>query len=835
MNKTKWIAASLAVAALVGTSTVSPAYAASTTNTKQQQAAVKTLQNLKGVQLSSKSSVKLSNVNILTQDDQSVLTYTLTYYNNGTQSLSLTDYWTKVKTKKGTVYSVSVVSSDKEKKKVVPGSTLSVTYTTQIAKGLKYSDLNFQIIKWDFSASNYERSLGTISIPSGYTAATPLNSTQKLTIGDLTASAKVKSVSVLGQGNNNYIHVALNLKNTSAKTMTNPALKYYVQTQSGTPFALNPDSSSTNVEILPQEDKTLNLIAKLPSSVNTANLQLVMSVTDETAKSELPIASISLGTKKGQSSITAANAEKVLDVDSTKIATKILSVSRNQSYGESALSVQFSIKNNGDQTVKLPAYLFELQAEGKTYTLNTSNLSDITLKPNEEQIISVDGTVPVIANADKLKLVLKTPASVASSEGGNNATTGSSYPIAVYSLPNYEEMQHAVGQERVVKNNDGTFGVTLDNVQELPWSDGSILSSKITIENKGNQAAKLPDFAGAYKLDSSDLTSKVNVVSTNNTQVLGAGEKADVYVTANIPSSLKFSQLQVQLLKKVAEDKTSNWVMFSNFGKTSDMKLVADGEFFNLNTTGKKADLQTRKTYLYRGTTNDTIYTEFIMHNLEDKQANLANLTGYFRTKDGQYYKATANQPKHQVGPKSASIVTFSAQIPKNTDVANWDLVIGESVAENKFVSSAEEAATGYVNASAMELTLDSRDIKNSLMGIELFPYTLSIVNIEGHTGGSGLDVKFKYELKRDLSFEMGEFQHKFLLEVMDSSGAKFEKEIELEKDFELVTNREYTFTVNDPIFTSFRSGSFQFSVYDLYQGVKTKIATQAVGYTDTY
>lgn len=838
MNKTKWIAASLAVATLVGTASISPINAASKANNAQKQAAVKTLKDLKGVNLGANSSVKLSNVNILAQDNQSVLTYTLTYYNNGSKSLSLVDYWTKVKTKTGTVYSATVLSSDKDKKKVVPGSSLSVTYTTKIAKGLKYSDLNFQVIKWNFNVANYEQILGTISIPSNYLATTPLKGTEKLTMGNLTASASVKSVSVLNQGNYNYVHVALNLKNTSPQSLVNPALKYFVQTQSGTPFALTPDASSSNVQILSQENKTLNLIAKLPSTVNLNNLQLVISLTDETAKSELPVASMNLGTKQGQSSVTAANQEKVLAVENTNIATKLLSVTRNQSFGESSLSIQFSIKNKGDRTVTLPGYLFEIQAEGKSYSLTSSNLAEITLEPDEEEIVSVDGSIPVIANSEKLQLVLKTPTTAASSGGGEGTatptTSAATYPIAMYKLPNYEEMQHALGQERTVKNNDGTFGVTLKSVQTLPWNDGNLLTSKFTIENKGTQAAKLPDFAGAYKLDLTDLNSTVNVVSTNKSQVLGAGEKVDVYVTANVPASLKFSQLQVQLLKKIGTDKTSSWVMFSNYGKTNDLDLVADGAFFNLNTVGKKADLQTRKTFLYKGTTNDVIYTELIMRNLEDKQSNLSRLTGYFRTKDGQYYKATANQVTRTVGPKSASIVTFSAQIPKNADASNWDLVIGESISENKFTSTAEEAVTGYVNASAMELNVGSRDLKTSLRDIDLFPYTLNIVNIQGKTGGSGLEVRFKYELKRDLTFEMGEFQHKFLLEVMDSSGAKFEKEIELEKDFELASNREYTFVVNDPIFTNFRSGSFQFSVYDLYQGVKTKIATQAVGYSDT-
>lgn len=830
MNRTKMVVASLAVAALMAQSTAGIAGAAaakSQTNTAAAQA-VKTLGNLSGVKISGKSTVKLSNVNILSQGDGNILTYTLTYQNNDSKTLSLIDYWTKVKTKSGTVYSVSVVGADKEKKKVVPGSSVNVTYTTKIAKHLKYSDLNFQIVKWDFSVAGYEQVLGSINIPSTYAVATPVNTTRKLTLNEFSANAKVMSVNVLGSGDSNYVNIALYLQNTGSSTIDNPSLKYVVQTPSGTAFAVTPDAASTNIKIYPQENKTLNLIAKIPKNVNLNNLQLLLVQNDETAKSDIPVASMGLGTKQGQSSKTAANKERLLKIDSTNIATKVVSIARNQSFGKSDLSIQFSIANKGDKTVTIPNYSFDVQVGGKTYPLIASGLEGMIIEPNEEQIISVDGTIPVIANEDQIDLVMKTP--TGSSQGSGEEPSPSqvnSYPVAIYNLPDYTEMQYAQGQERTIKNNDGVFGVTLDAIQKLPWNDGNLLATKITIVNKGTKAAKLPEFAGAYKMDLTALSSTVHLVNTNTSQILGAGEKTSVYVVANVPASLKFSQLQVQLLQKTGTDKTSNWIMFSNYGNTSGLKQIAEGSYFNLDTAGRKSDLKTRKTYLYKGSTSDIIYTEVIMRNLENKQTNLSQLAGYFLTDDGQYYKADVNQVKHAVGPESSSLVTFSAKVPKGTTVSNWNLVVGESISEDKF-TEAEGKPTGYVNASSMELNLDSRSIQDTLKDVELFPYTLTIKEIEGRTNSAGLEVKMKYDMKRDLTYDMGEFQHKFILEVTDSSGARFEKEIELEKDFLVGNNQNFSFVINDQIFATTRSGGFQFSIYDSYQGEKTKIATKA-------
>lgn len=823
------VVASLAVAALMAQSAAGAADAAVTQNSTAAAAqSVKTLGNLSGVKISGKSTVKLSNVNILSQGDGNILTYTLTYQNNDSKTLSLIDYWTKVKTKSGTVYSVSVVGADKEKKKVVPGSSVNVTYTTKIAKHLKYSDLNFQIVKWDFSVAGYEQVLGSINIPSTYAVATPVNTTRKLTLNEFSANAKVMSVNVLGSGDSNYVNIALYLQNTGSSTIDNPSLKYVVQTPSGTAFAVTPDAASTNIKIFPQENKTLNLIAKIPKNVNLNNLQLVLVQNDETTKSDIPVASMGLGTKQGQSSKTAANKERILKIDSTNVVTKVVSIARNQSFGKSDLSIQFSLINKGDKTVTIPSYSFDIQVGGKSYPLVSSGLEGMILEPNEEQIISVDGTIPVIANENEIDLVMKTP--TGSSQGSGDEPSPSqtnSYPVAIYNLPDYTEMQYAQGQERTIKNNDGVFGVTLDAIQKLPWNDGNLLATKITIVNKGTKAAKLPEFAGAYKMDLTALSSTVHLVNTNTSQILGPGEKTSVYVVANIPTSLKYSQLQVQLLQKTGADKTSNWIMFSNYGNTSGLKQIAEGSYFNLDTAGRKSDLKTRKTYLYKGSTSDIIYTEIVMRNLENKQTNLSQLAGYFLTDDGQYYKADVNQVKHAVGPESSSLVTFSAKVPKGTTVSNWNLVVGESISEDK-LTEAEGKPTGFVNASSMELNLDSRSIQNSLKDVELFPYTLTVKEIEGRTSSAGLELKMKYDLKRDLTYDMGEFQHKFILEVTDSSGARFEKEIEIEKDFLVGNNLSFSYAINDPIFATSRSGGFQFSIYDSYQGEKTKIAMQS-------
>ncbi|AWB46252.1 hypothetical protein DCC85_20185 [Paenibacillus sp. CAA11] len=835
-----------AVAALLVSHVPLGADAASTkttskTKTTQTKAIVHTVNNLAPIKITSKSTVRLSDVNILSQDQQNILTYTLTYQNNDARSLSLVDYWTKVKTSSGTTYNATVVTIDKDKKSVVPGASVSVTYTTKIAKSLKFSDLNFQIIKWDFSASGYESSLGGFKIPAYYTIATPYGNAAKLMVNQSPVKTKIVSASAMGTGGYNYVNIGLNIENIGSKLLDNPNMKYVLQTQSGTVFTLA-DADGSSYTIQSQDNRTVNLITKIPSKVNLNGLQLLVLQNDETLKSDLPVASLNLGSISSANSKTPINKTKVLAVGNQKITTNIQDAYVNQSFNKSDISIQYVLRNTGTQKVNIPAYTFEIKAGNLSYPLSVIGMDGLSLDPDEEQTISLSGNIPSKSALGKLELVVKTPTSAPSTPSSGeqqNAPVPSggvaySYPVAIYAVPELTAMQNTMGKERIIKNSLGTFGVTLGSVQRLPWEDGRLLVTKISIANRGTATVQLPDFAGAYKMDASPVATTTQLINSNTTKILGPGASSDVYVVTKVPTNLDFSQLQIILQQKLAADKLSNWVQFTSLGSINDFATIKMGELAHLETSGRKADVKIRSTQVYTGVSADLVNTEVIMKNLENTQVNLSQLTGYFETQDGQYYKAEVNQVDHAVGPQTQSIVSFSAKIPKSVIISNSRLIIGESITDNALTDLGGKS-NGYVNAQAMELALTNRTVQTNLKNIELFPYTLNVDNVKGSTTSSGLNVQMKYDLKRDADYDMGAFKHKFLLEVTDSSGASFVKEIELEKDFVLGDDKTFTFPISDPIFATSRTGAFQFTIYDLYQGEKIKLASQAAYYDNSH
>lgn len=117
MDQKKMVVSLLASAMLIS-STVGTVMAANTTTkssanssdsktTTPKKQVVHTLGNLAPVKVTARSTVRLTDVNILAQDDGNVVTYTLSYQNNDSKPLMMIDYWSKVKTSGGTVFSLN--------------------------------------------------------------------------------------------------------------------------------------------------------------------------------------------------------------------------------------------------------------------------------------------------------------------------------------------------------------------------------------------------------------------------------------------------------------------------------------------------------------------------------------------------------------------------------------------------------------------------------------------------------------------------------------------------------------------------------------------------------
>ncbi|GJM73666.1 hypothetical protein HMSSN036_58820 [Paenibacillus macerans] len=212
---------------------------------------------------------------------------------------------------------------------------------------------------------------------------------------------------------------------------------------------------------------------------------------------------------------------------------------------------------------------------------------------------------------------------------------------------------------------------------------------------------------------------------------------------------------------------------------------------------------------------------------------DLSQIVGAYQTSDGQTYKATVSQIDTPAGPEEKSVVAVWTKIPKRVSITDMKLIVGEGITDNKLTPVKGEA-TGYINAVALELGVSNPTANKKLRGLEIFPYKLAVKDVESTLSGSSMNLSFTYDLTRNRDYTIGEFGHKYLFEVEDSSGRIFEKEFVPETDLLLTGDGRASFSFNDPLFKDLtEDDEFKLTVYDLFQGYKIKLGSQSFEYDD--
>lgn len=799
----------------------------STTKTPAQQLnkTVYTLANLNSVKITAKSTVRLTDVNILTQSEENILTYTLTIANGDSKSLDLLDYWSKVKTNSGVIFSTSLMTKDKTKKTLSAGSSTTLTYVAKVGKNVKISDMVFQVIKWDFNQTNYESLKGQFKIPATYITSTPADQSKTLKMFNTPLKAKVNQFASYTSGDYNYVSIGLNIQNIGYNLFEDPKLKFAIKTASGTSYPMSIDSTSSDYKIQPQDNKTLNLMAEIPKSVNLKNLELQLIQDDETSKLSLPIATMQLPSTANQSLAIQPNIEKFITLGSGKISVKVSGATILQSFGDHELSVRFNIRNTSGSTVTIPKYQFEIHtSDGYKLPISTSITDNLTMQPLEERTLNLSVTVPANVNAQKAQLFMNLP-TVAEAKDQFN------YPVGIFALPEVQPLQNMIGQTQFVQTNNGILGVTLSSIQRLPWTDGDLVSAKITVNNTGYKTIQLPNLTAELKIDNAKISNDTKLISSQSVGLLGANMSTDFYVVSKIPSYLDFSQIQVSVLEKLSETDKSQWVQFGNSGSLPDLNSISMGSTYNVSTPGHNEEIKVLRSFVYTGTSSDLIYTEIEAKNMEDRQIDLSQFAGTYIGSRGQTYKATVSQIETSVGPEEKSLITLWAKIPKNISTNDMKLIIGQGITDSKF-TAIKEVPTGYVNAATLELGVTPPNSRNTLQNLDLFPYSLTLKNVIANMNGSTtVDLSFDYDQTKNMDYSMGEFGHKYLFEVVDSSGRSFEKEFSPESDLKVMSGGRASFAFSDIVFQDRRSGSFTLNVYDLFQGQKIKLGSQSFYY----
>ncbi|WP_379152737.1 hypothetical protein [Paenibacillus sp. sgz5001063] len=806
--------------------------------------------NLGSIQLEANVKATLEDVTLWSQAGGNILTYTLNYSNAGGSNASLSHYFSRVVTSGGSVIPGNPVTADSAKNKVVSRQTERVTYYVNIGKINSLNGLKVTMYVWDPKSKGYLRHAGTLSIPSNYSSSAAIGQKQQLNINNIPVTAASESLQLYKYGGKVFAKVGVNFSNVGNKVLSDPGYSAYLMSAGGTAFELALDNSQAGYKIQPQEKKTIYYLTEIPPYLKTDNMKIQYVQRDETLKLDLAKFSSKLPAAATPDLNVGKGAIKKVGINSNTIEFQLTAANV---YAEDATGIwtfQFRIKNAGKQAVVLPSYDLSVRsAKGTTFPISSSGVSGVKLKPMEEKVVQLTAQIPleVEQNTLKLQMIEAVSSSDAASTGAqvNQGTSGGSgansgptvspgatakltIPVAYFSIPYTLRTDAQKNMNYTITNPSGTFGYSLLSLQRYPWKDDDILIAKLNITNTQSVNLTLPELKGALKLDNNDLTASTELFIEKEGSSIAPGQSVVVNVFSKIPYTTEFQSTRVNLYSVVKEE-TVPFLSLNTSSVTDAVYKVDRGGSYTIAGKGKNAKVQESKTVIYQGVNSNIVYTELFMSSEEKRQSKMARLQAYFKSEDGQLYEATPIQPDTAATPGGKQLVTFWAKLPKAVDASDVTLYIGPGITGNNLTEPGQES-TGFINVSALELSPQYITPVNNLSKVTLYPYTLSVLNSEGSNvrGSDTININMNYSLLRDISYDVGAFNHKLVLKMTDPYGQTQEKSITIGTDLMEGENNKFSLTFSSEMYKKLTGGTYSIKLYDEFQGERIELANQA-------
>ncbi|MRN55139.1 hypothetical protein [Paenibacillus monticola] len=812
-----------------------------------------TPKNLGTIPLGAGVQATVENVNIWPQAGGNILTYTLNYSNAGGSNANLIHYFSRVVTSGGSVIPGNPVTADALKNKVVSKQTERVTYYVNIGKVNSLKGLKITMYIWDAKSKGYLRHAGTISLPANYSPSAASGQRENISINNIPVAAASESMQIYKYGGKVYAKVGINFSNQGNKVLVDPGYTAYLMSASGTAFELALDNSQAGYKIQPQEKKTIYYLTEIPPYLKIENMKVQYVQKDETLKLDLPMSSYKLPAATTPDLNVGKGVVKKIGVNNNTIELQLTSANVYPEDNTGIWTFQFRLKNAGKTAVVLPSYELSVRtAGGTTFPISAKGVSGASLKPLEEKVVQLTAQVPLEVEQNTLKLqmieavssdISSAPAASAdgespgavnaagSSSAGSAVSSGAtaklSVPVAYFAIPYTLRADTQKGLNYWMTNQYGTFGYSLLSLQRFPWKDDDILIAKVNIINTQSVNLTLPDLKGALKVDNDDLTTSTELFMDKEHSIIAPGESAEIYVLSKVPYTTDFRTMRVNLYSVVKEEN----VPFLSLSTSSVMDAVNKielGGSYSIVGKGKNAKVQENKTTIYEGVNTNIVYTELFLNSEEKRQSKMARLQAYYKTEDGQLYEATSIQPDMAATPGGKQLITFWAKLPKSVGTANVRLYLGPGITGNKLTEPGQEA-NGFINIASMDLNPQVITPNNNLSKVTLYPYTLSVLNSDGRItyGSDTISIAMNYNLLRDLSYEVGTFNHKLVLRMTDPYGQSQEKSLTIGTELTEGNNNSYAVSFSNNMYKKLSGGTYRIELYDEFQGERIELASQ--------
>jgi hypothetical protein len=778
-------------------------------------------------------SIEIKQASVLASDEGKLAAFTLALHNEADYELQFIDYWVRLMNASGTSFTVQIMPQDKDKNRVAPHSTLDLNMYAKISPETDLKDLIFRIVKWDFSAPNYERKLGDIAVPGDYSVVTPAESARLVQV----AGAEVKMGAVqldAGQNSEYYLpKIRFRLENVGMKTAEVPAYQFSLRTKEGLLYPLQVKGlEENNRSLYPRFVKDLELTGKLPLSVGAEGWELVLTtradVGGSVGKLTMPAAFFALPAAGGISddSTTPVDTAKSIDVGTHTLETKVDKVNRTKRDVSYSVSITFGLKNTGSGSVTLPGYRFAVQtSEGLTYPAKAEGIKDMVIDPLFRKEVQLTAVIPSSVSPRGWKLLLLPPADA-------NGGTSSEAALSVYQLSDTSADQGMVGEAHEFTNKNGTYTSILNSIQRLPWEDKDIVSANLTVSNLGTAPLPVPSFSGYFLLDDV-VRVPASAILKDSIISVKPGGALNLQLFGKIPYTNEYSTIKMVLQEKEGENAAADLLEFRSGSQVSEIPQVPFSGSFRVEGIGRQASISVRDTRTYAGGETNLFSVQVKVQNLEKRYTGTGSYVAYLKTSDGTVYPATVHATDKKISPNGFALLYISSYLPNTVASSDLTLILGAGIKEGKLNQTG--ASEGYIEAVSYKLPVESKASGKALSQIDLFPYTLQVSNLKLKSTPEHIDLIVKYKLNKNQLVESDTKDHKVVMEMEDKrNNIKLTKSFTLNKGgADSLNTGEGSFTLDGLDFPNWyvHVSTYQFRIYEEFQGVRKLLAEQEIDY----
>ncbi|MCA0757525.1 DUF4352 domain-containing protein [Paenibacillus sp. N4] len=784
------------------------------------------------VKLSITSTLVVEDAQFLMQDQGRVLSFRVNIKNNGKSSLSLNDYWIRLKTVSGKSYTINLLEADKTKKSVAPGSSQTVTYYAIVDKTTKLSDFKFEIIKWDFSVAGYERRLGTIQYPVGASDMTKVFAPDYMLFQSAKIKSAIKTYAVTKDQNNVYLTINYLLENTGLNATDLTNLNLFIQTSGLAVYKVD-TSFLSGMSLAAGERKIVTLQTVLPLGVLGKSLSLIAASSNESSKMYIPVAALAIPAIKTPAPTPVAKSRSVL-MSGQPINTFVDTAMVGETVsGKTEVSLQYAMRNVGTEALAYPELTFYLYtADGISYPLTfTKDESATKLLPQIREVLSLTGQVPSTVKLDKAQLIVRS--------GVKENSSG--YVIGNYLLKSQQSQQGTIGSS--YKLND--YSVSLKSINRTAATNSDVLVAELAITNKAASSKSIPNLSGYFLVNGVKLAVDTTKIALDNSITIAPNETYNIAVYANVPFTTAINNVSFALTETTGSDASSTTKLLYQFNapKVSEVPNQSTDKPYQILNKGSLTDATLRRSVMFEGDSGNYFYTEFEVVNKEARANVITPLAGYIKDSLGETVPVTFAKFDQKVMSNGKVLLSAWTKVSKNFDPSSFDFIVGRAVTKASG-NAGETSDAVVVNPVSYKMTFDgSTNTQKTLTNIPFAGYSFSMrnvqstLNVEGLYTVTGVKLAFNYDLVKDPNYDYIAGDHKLQFEWVDQGTGKttYTKQYAIgtaetgETLLKEAKDSAMSFVFEDPEVQMKiqKYENYVLNIYDVFQGSKILVATK--------